>query len=192
MQKKSPPELGIDSHSRHVDRSCQHIRRWPTQDHHLYIQAWPYHWIHRNTRSGYSTKRERRDTCMAITFLSMRVWAPDKDDWDKLLHIMQYIRGTRKVSMNISANGSGILKWWVYASFAVHTNMWGHSVGGLYLGRGFPIVISTKQNINTKRSTKTEIMGVDEFMPDICWTQYLNAALLNCSSCQFRQSILIR
>jgi len=32
----------------------------------------------------------------------------------------------------LSANGSGILKWWVDASFVVHPNMRGHSGGGLF------------------------------------------------------------
>jgi hypothetical protein len=40
----------------------------------------------------------------------------------------------------LGANGSGILKWWVDASFAVHPNMRGHLGGGLSLGRIFPIV----------------------------------------------------
>jgi hypothetical protein len=52
----------------------------------------------------------------------------------------------------LSANGSGILKWWVDASFAVRPNMRGHSVGGLSFGRGFTIVNSTKQKLNTRSS----------------------------------------
>jgi hypothetical protein len=70
----------------------------------------------------------------------------------------------------LSANGSGILKWWVDVSFAVHPNMRWHSGGGLYLGRGFPIISSTKQKLNIWRSAETEIVGADDFMPSICWT----------------------
>jgi hypothetical protein len=76
----------------------------------------------------------------------------------------------------LSANGSGILKWWVDASFAVHPNMCGHSRGGLYLGLGFPIVNSTKHNLNTRSSTETEIVGADDFMPAICWMRYFMKA----------------
>jgi hypothetical protein len=50
--------------------------------------------------------------------------------------------------------------------------MRGHSGGGLSLGRGFPIVSSTKQKLNTRSSTETEIVGADDFMPAICWTRY--------------------
>ena len=78
--------------------------------------------------------------------------------------------------MTLSANGSGIFKWWVDASFAVHPSMQGHSGGGLSLGRGFPIVSSTKQNLNMKISTEMEIVGIDDFMSDIIWTRYFIVA----------------
>jgi hypothetical protein len=115
----------------------------------------------------YSTKGARLDTCTAITFLTMRVRAPDKDDWNKLVHLMRYIIGNRTMPLILSANGSGILKLWVDASFAVHPNMRGHSGGGLSLGRGFPIVSFTKHKLNTQSSTETEIVGADDFMPAI-------------------------
>jgi hypothetical protein len=107
-----------------------------------------------------------------------RVRAPDKDDWSKLVHLIKYLRGTRMLPLILSANGSGILKWWVDATFAVHPNMQGHSGGGLPLGRrrGFPIVSSTKQKRNTRSSTETEIVGADDFMPAICWTRYFMEA----------------
>jgi hypothetical protein len=115
----------------------------------------------------YATKRARPDTCTAIAFLTTRVRAPDNNDWKKLIHLMRYIRGTRTLPLIVSANGSGILKWWVDASFAVHPNLRGHSGGGLSMGRGFPIVASTKQKLNTRSSTESEIVGADDFMPAI-------------------------
>jgi hypothetical protein len=54
--------------------------------------------------------------------------------------------------------------------------MRGHSGGGLSLGTGFPIVSSTKQKLNTRSSTETEIVGADDFMPAICWTRYFMEA----------------
>ena len=77
--------------------------------------------------------------------MTTRVQAPDEGDWDKLVHLMQYIRGTHKLSLTLSANISGIFRWWVGELFAVHPNMQGHSSGGLSLGRGFPIVSSKKK-----------------------------------------------
>ena len=50
---------------------------------------------------------------------------------------MKYIQGTLTLPLILSANGSGILKWWVDAAYAVHLNMRGHSGGGLSMGSGF-------------------------------------------------------
>jgi hypothetical protein len=71
----------------------------------------------------YATKQARLDTWTAIAFLMMRVLAPNKDDWSKQVHVMKYLRGTRTVLLILSANGTGILKWWVDAAFLVHPNM---------------------------------------------------------------------
>jgi hypothetical protein len=124
----------------------------------------------------YATKWARPDNCTAIVFLNTRVREPDKDDWTKLVHLIRYIRGTRKMPLILSANGSSILKWWVDVSFAVHPNTSGHSGGGLSLGRGLPTVSSTKQKLTTRSSTETEIVGADDFMPAICWTRYFMKA----------------
>jgi hypothetical protein len=40
------------------------------------------------------------------------------------------------------------------------------------MGKGFPIVSSTKQKLNTRSSTESELVGVDDMMPSILWTRY--------------------
>ena len=75
------------------------------------------------TKMLYATKRAHPNTCTSIAFLMTHVHGPDLDDWKKLVHLMKYIRGTCKLPLILSANGSGILKWWVDASFTVHPNM---------------------------------------------------------------------
>jgi hypothetical protein len=72
----------------------------------------------------------------------------------------------------LGADSSGVLNWYVDASFAVHPNMRGHTGGGLTMGRGFPIVSSTKQKLNTRSSTESELVAVDDMMPSILWTRY--------------------
>jgi hypothetical protein len=36
---------------------------------------------------------------------------------------MKYLRGTSTLPLILSANGTGILKWWVDAAFTVHPNI---------------------------------------------------------------------
>ncbi len=40
------------------------------------------------------------------------------------------------------------------------------------MGRGFPIVSSTKQKLNTQSSTESELVGVDNMMPIVVWSRY--------------------
>jgi hypothetical protein len=120
----------------------------------------------------YLVKRARPDASVAIAFLTTRVRAPDVDDWRKLNHLMEYFRSTIDMPLILGANTTGVLNWYVDASYAVHANMRGHTGGGLTMGRGFPIVSSTKQKLNTRSSTESELVGVDDMMPSILWTRY--------------------
>jgi Reverse transcriptase (RNA-dependent DNA polymerase) len=120
----------------------------------------------------FATKRARPDTGTSISFLTTRVQEPDTDDWNKLVHLIKYIRGTRNLPLILSANGTGVLKWHVDGSYTVHPNMRGHTGGGLTLGMGYPISSSTKQKMNTRSSTESELVAVDDLMPSILWTRH--------------------
>ena len=144
-----------------VDKDCKNLPQIKTVQFHNLVE-----------KTLYSTKQARPDTCKTVTFLTKRVRAPDLDDWDNMLHMMRYIRGTRMLPLIISSNGSGILKWWVDALFAVYPNMRGNYGGGLSLVRRFTILSSTKHKLKTRSSTETELVGADDFMPAICWSRY--------------------
>ncbi len=101
----------------------------------------------------YRVKRARPDGSVSIAFLTTRVRAPDVNDYRKLGHFIEYLRGTVELPLILGADSSGVLKWYVDASFAVHPNMRGHTGGGLTMGRGFPILSSTKHKLNTRSST---------------------------------------
>ena len=120
----------------------------------------------------YISKRARPYASVAIAFLSTRVREPDVDDWKKLKHLVDYLRATKDMPLILGADNTGVMEWFVDASFAVHPNMRGHTGGGLTLGRGFPIVGSTKQKLNTRSSTESELVGVDDMMPTILWAHY--------------------
>ncbi len=51
----------------------------------------------------YVTKRARPDTCLSISFLTTRVRAPDKDDWEKLRHLMEYPRKDHALPLVLGA-----------------------------------------------------------------------------------------
>jgi hypothetical protein len=145
-----------------IDDDCKKLNRVKSQEFHTLV-----------AKTLYATKRARPDTCTAVAYLTTRVRQPDADNWKKLSHMIKYLRGsTRTLPLVLSASGTGILKWWADGSFAVYPAMQGHTGGGLTMRRGFPIVTSTKQKLNTRSSTKSELVSVDDCMPAICWTRY--------------------
>ena len=112
----------------------------------------------------YVTKR-------AIAFLTTRVKEPDIDDWRKLRHLIEYLRATRELPLILGADGTGVLSWYVDASFAMHPDMRGHTGGAMTMGRGFPLDKSTKHKLNTRSSTESEIVAVDDLIPQILWVR---------------------
>ena len=87
--------------------------------------------------------------------------------------------------------------WYVNASFAVHPNMRGHTGGGMTMGRGFPILPSTKQKLYTKSLTESELVGVDDMMPIIlcglaisCYHRDMESLRTFCSKSIIVQSYL--
>ena len=67
---------------------------------------------------------------------------------------MEYLHRTANMPLTLSADKSGTLEWYVDATFAVHTNMCGHTGGALTLGCRCTIVCLTKQKLNTQSSTE--------------------------------------
>jgi hypothetical protein len=124
------------------------------------------------TEALYVTKRARPDISLVIAFLTTQVRSPNIEDWEKLRHLMEYQRGDKDRPLKLGADNEGIFMWYVDALFAVHLNIGGYTVGGMTMGRGFPISVSTKQKLNTKSSTESELVGVDNLMPLILWTCY--------------------
>ncbi len=80
------------------------------------------------------------------------------------------MRETRELCLTLEANNLQVIKWWVNASFAIHHNMRSHTGGALSLSKGAIYSTSTQKELNTKSSTKAELVGVDDVMTMILWT----------------------
>ncbi len=98
--------------------------------------------------------------------------APTEQDWKKLSRVIRYLRGTRDLSLTLEAVDGFAVKWWMDASFAVHNDMKSQTGITMSLGKGSVLLASIKQKINTRRSsTKAELVGVNDAMTLIIWTQ---------------------
>jgi Reverse transcriptase (RNA-dependent DNA polymerase) len=124
----------------------------------------------------YLAQRARPDIMVTVAFLTTRVSSPDVDDLGKLKRVMRYLRDTKDLALTLEADGDGVLRWWVDASFAIHPNMRSHTGAVLSLGKGAVYGMSNKQKINTKSSCEAELVGVDDALPMVLWTvQFLKA-----------------
>ena len=90
--------------------------------------------------------------------------SPNKQDYKKLGKVIRYLKETVHLPQVIGAIDSGTLTWNIDASFAVHPDCKSYTGICLTLGHGSVLSISAKQKINTKSSTKVELVGVDHAM----------------------------
>ena len=58
------------------------------------------------------------------------------------------------------------------ASYAVHPNMRGHTGATMTLGKCSIFSLSTKQKLNAKSSTEAELIGINNVISQIIWTQH--------------------
>ena len=117
-------------------------------------------------KMGDVNKREGPDISLAVAFLTAGVKETNIDNWRKLCHVIviDYLQVTV-----LGADGIGVLSWYCDASFAVHPDMRGHTGGTMTMGRGFPLDLSTKHKLNLRNSTESEIIAVNNLIPQILW-----------------------
>jgi hypothetical protein len=116
-------------------------------------------------------KRGRPDIQGAIAYLCTRVQAPNEGDWMKLVRLMKYLNGTKTKILRIKEANINIIKWYVDASFAVHDDFKSQSGAVMMMGEGYVQNISRKQKLNTRSSTESELVGVDDVATMVLWTK---------------------
>ena len=91
--------------------------------------------------------------------------------WNKLRRLLTYLKNTLGLPRDIGARRLDVLYTLVDASFATHMDIRGHTGGVISFGTGVVSHKSAKQEINTKSSTETELVGASEYIPWTLWTQ---------------------
>jgi hypothetical protein len=118
----------------------------------------------------YLSKRVRPDLLTSVSFLTKRVLCAQDDDWNKLVRLIQYIRYTNYMGIVLEGTSLSVLAW-IDSSFAVHTDMRGHT--GVVVGVGIgPIYCrSVTQKLNTTSSTECELVGFADEVPKALWVR---------------------
>ena len=74
--------------------------------------------------------------------------------------------------LTLSVDGVQVIKWYVDVSYAVHNDCRSHTGSVLTLGKGGITNGSIKQNLNVKSSTEAELVGTDDTLTQLLWTNY--------------------
>ena len=97
-------------------------------------------------------KQARMDIEPAVAFLATRVKEPNEQDWNKLMRMMRFLKGTINDVVQLEADDSQTLTWYIDAVFAMHPDMKSHTGAVFTLGKGAIIASSTKQKVNLHSS----------------------------------------
>jgi hypothetical protein len=114
-------------------------------------------------------KRARPDIDQAISFLSSRVRDANEGDWNKLLRVLGFLKGTIEDVLTLEADDTNTLTWYVDVAFAVHADMKSHTGAIFTMGKGAILSSSTKQKVVTRSSTESELVGVDDKISKVLW-----------------------
>jgi hypothetical protein len=116
-------------------------------------------------------RRARQDLLPGIVFLASRVKDPNKADWKKLQRMLDYLHGTQNDVACLSADDTQTIKWYIDSSFAVHKEMRSHMGAVMTLGHGAIISDLTKQKVNARSLTKSEMIAVDDTIAKLLQTK---------------------
>jgi hypothetical protein len=88
-----------------------------------------------------------------------------------ILRVLSFLKGTINDVLKLEANDTNTLTWYIDAAFTVHTDMKSHTGVVFTMGKGAIISSSRKQKVNSRSSTESELIGVDDKITKILWTK---------------------
>jgi hypothetical protein len=81
------------------------------------------------------------------------------------------MKGTLDDRITLGTDDITVMQTWVDASYAVHSDMKSHTGETISFGRGTIMSKSSKQKLNTKSSTKAELVGASDYLPYAIWAK---------------------
>ena len=85
---------------------------------------------------------------------------------------MKDLNGTRTFHLTLGIDDVKVIKWYVDAPYGVHPDLRSHTGSIMTMGTGAIQSGSAKQKMNARSSTEAELVGVDDVISKILWTQF--------------------
>jgi hypothetical protein len=110
---------------------------------------------------------------MAVSFLTMRVQEPGKDDWGKLKRILKYLNWTQYLKLTLSADQLKLTAhWYVDGLHQIHEDCRGQTGSLVMFRKGAIASSSNKMKCSTKSSTETKLVLLADKLSNIVWMGY--------------------
>ena len=100
------------------------------------------------------SQRARPDVQTLVYYLTKHGRSPGEDDWGKLKRGLMYLKGTMHTKLNITADSLTTIRWYVDASYGIHSNCKGHTGVMMTLGAGASMSMSKARKLNKKAQPK--------------------------------------
>ena len=94
---------------------------------------------------------------------------PTDGDKQKLIRVIQYVRSTPDLGINLEASKNVSIISYVDASYGVHDDLKSHTGFTVGIGKGPISSKSSTQKINTKSSTEAELVGISDSIGHVIW-----------------------
>jgi hypothetical protein len=82
---------------------------------------------------------------------------------------MSFMKGTIDDILTLEAYDTTTLTWYTDVAFAVHGDLKSQTGAVFTMGKGAIIGSSTKQKVNSRSSTESELIGVDDKIEKKCY-----------------------
>ena len=106
----------------------------------------------------------------ALDFLTMWLRNPYGYYYKKIARTIRYTRAMWGMDLNLEVDSIDTIWWRINAKYSVHPDLKGYFGGMMLLGKGAAARKLIRHRINSRRSTRSEIIWVDDHMPGVLWT----------------------
>jgi hypothetical protein len=111
-------DLPQDMIGRAATPAANHLFTIDTMDPPYLDKARTDFYVHLTMQLLFLSQRARPDIRTAVSFLCGRLKKPDMHDYKNLFRVMKYLQSTIDLLLNLVADDTGKVRWYVDASFA--------------------------------------------------------------------------
>ena len=111
---------------------------------------------------------------LPVSYLTTHLTKAMTQDWQKLRRVLTFLHNTIDDDRVRVIEDLGVMHTWVSELYAMHPDMKGHIGCVMLYGLGNIHTQSSKQKLNTKSSTESEVVRVSDYVPQPIWAKFIS------------------